>query len=189
MVVPNSDNKLSDSKFQVNKQSYCSSKASNHAKKDASKTDLSKKQFLTNGSEALNRSSSAHVERLKNYVVASNSKAWTGNDITPELLEWEQRKSQLVYNFQDQTLNPARLRATSYKFNKQTTLPQADSAESEMKHEVRKQELLKVFSDTLKPHGSKKIPSLASRSNLSQLEVEGLKSLRKRISAKELVVC
>ena len=105
------------------------------------------------------------------------------------MLEWEQKKSQLVFNFQDQTLNPARLRSTSYKFNKQTTHPQADSVENEMKHEVRKQELLKVFNDTLKPHGLKKKPSLASRSNLSPIEVKGFKSLRKRISAKVLVVC
>ena len=43
--------------------------------------------------------------------------------------QWNEQKSTLVYNFQDGTLNPTRLRASDYKYNRQTTLPKAEEAE------------------------------------------------------------
>ena len=48
------------------------------------------------------------------------------------------QKSTLVYNFQDRTLNPARLRASHYKYNRQTTLHKAEEGEVEMRHEISK---------------------------------------------------
>ena len=51
--------------------------------------------------------------------------------------QWEEQKSTLVYNFQDRTLYLARLRASDYKYNWQTTLPKAEEAEVEMGHEIR----------------------------------------------------
>ena len=60
-------------------------------------------------------------------------------------IDWEQKRNQLVYDFEDKTLNPSKLKATDYRFNRSTTLPKPQQAELEMCHELRKTEALRVF--------------------------------------------
>ena len=111
-------------------------------------------------------------------------------------IEWEERKSQLVYDFESKNLNPNRLRATNYRYNKTTTLPKPQTADLELKHELRKSECLKVFDkltsdppNIKKGSKSSKITPFACKSNLNDKELEGLKSLQKRVSMGEIVIC
>ena len=107
--------------------------------------------------------------------------------------EWETKRGQLVYDFMDNNLNPNRLRATDYRFNRSTNLPKPQEASLEIKHELRKTESLKVF-DKIVPDSSTNSSkssqsSFANRSNLTPNELKGLKSLQKRISSGELIIC
>ena len=105
-------------------------------------------------------------------------------------LEWTERKSQLVYDFSEGSLDPRRLRATNYKFNRSTNLPKPCSASVEAKHELRKSEALHVFDKTvsINPKSNSKVP-YASKSNLNPNELKGLKSLQKKVADGNLVVC
>ena len=99
-------------------------------------------------------------------------------------------KSQVVYDFSDGSLDPRKLRATSYKFNKTTNLPKPSSASVEAKHELRKSESLHVFvkAVSINPNSTSKVP-YASKSNLTPSELKGLKSLQKRVAEGSIVVC
>ena len=91
-------------------------------------------------------------------------------------------------------LNPNRLRATDYKFNRTVSLPKPQQADIELKHEIRKSESIKAFEKIVsKPTGTKntkriKTP-LACQSNLTPDELKGLKSLQNRVARGELVIC
>ena len=86
-------------------------------------------------------------------------------------------------------MNPARLRASNYKFNRQTTHPKAEEAEVEMRHEIRIQESFKVFNDVISKKPNRKYLPAAAQSNLSALKLEGLASLKCTIAAKDIIVC
>ena len=106
---------------------------------------------------------------------------------------FEEKRSQLVYDFKGKNLNPNRMKATDYRFNRSTFLPRPQTAENELKHEIRKSESLKVFQKVVAKNPSKKpnaskIP-YACRSNLTQNEQNGLKSLQKRVASGEIVIC
>ena len=62
---------------------------------------------------------------------------------------FEEKRAQLVYDFQSKNLNPNRLKATDYRFNKSTHLPKPQDADSELKHEIRKSESLKTFNKVM----------------------------------------
>ena len=90
--------------------------------------------------------------------------------------DFEQKRSQLVYDFTNGVLDTTKLRATDYKFNRTTTLPKAESAEMEARHELRKTEALRVFNTTVnhRPNKSKsKSKSFAENSNLTPSELKG----------------
>ena len=89
-----------------------------------------------------------------------------------------------MYNFQDRTLNPARLRAYD-EYNRQTILSNAERAEVEMRHEIRKQESLKVFNDVISKKPNRKYLPAAAQSNLSALKLEGLASLNVELLLKK----
>ena len=104
--------------------------------------------------------------------------------------EWAERKSQLVYDFSEGVLDPTKLRATNYKFNRSSNLPKPSSATVEAKHELRKSESLQIFDKTvsINPKSKSKVP-FACKSNLNSNELKGLKSLQKKVAAGDLVVC
>ena len=110
------------------------------------------------------------------------------SDISDTRLKWEQRKTQLVYNFEDSSVDMTKLKASDYKYIRSTTLPGPQDSISELGHELRKQECMKVFQDLTKKT-DKTSHSSASKSNLSPGEIQGLKSLKSRIKKGELVVC
>ena len=128
-------------------------------------------QFL-NDSTSINRKLHHKLDKLDN---------------SEKLLQWEMKKSQLVYNFQDCSVDPTKLKASNYKYMRSTFLPGAQDPKIELGHELRKQESLKVFQD-LTQKSDNKFPA-ACKSNLSASEQKGLKSLKERISKGELVVC
>ena len=79
------------------------------------------------------------------------------------------------------------MRATAYKHNKQVFLPEPQSADDETNHEFRKAEMRRIFSRAVDSRvGSKDSNSIES--NLSKDELEGLKSLKKRIAEGSLVI-
>ena len=123
-------------------------------------------------------------------VLTNERKELPQQTIPDSFVEWEQRKSQVVYDFQNGIVDTTRLKATDYAFNKSTVLPRPQSADLESKHELRKSESLNVFDEVLstKPNSRFKTP-LANRSNLSQAELRGLKSLQTKVSNGSIVIC
>ena len=81
-------------------------------------------------------------------------------------------------------MDPSKLRATDYKYNRYLTLPRSSDAQTEALHEIRKKELLGVFDSVSDPEMTKKEPE----SNLSLAERRGLKSLQKRVAAGEIII-
>jgi len=104
-----------------------------------------------------------------------------------------EKRASLVDDFKGKNLNPNRLGATDYRFNRSTNLPKPQGAENELKHEVRKSESLKVcqkvISTSKSMNGNSQKISFACRSNLTPQELDGLKSLQKQVSNKELTIC
>jgi len=106
------------------------------------------------------------------------------------MTRWEEKRSQLVYDFADGSVDPRRLKATDYKFNKSTNLPKPSPADIEAKHELRKNESLSIFDKIVSTNPSTKSKTPYScKSNLSPSELRGLKSLQKRVADGNLVVC
>ena len=135
-----------------NLSNSCKSKTS----KGCRRSFPSKKQELTNEMQAHDfhsRKSQEVNKRGENQFLSSTGQNFKGKmSCTDQIeldLQWQEKKSSLVYNFEDQTLNPARLRASDYRFNRQTSLPKAEEASVEMQHEIRKRESLKVFKDVV----------------------------------------
>ena len=105
-------------------------------------------------------------------------------------IEWEEKRSQLVYDFTEGSLDPKRLKATDYRFNKSITLPRPSSPAVEAKHELRKSESLLVFDKLVSTkHNSKSKTPFACKSNLSPSELRCLKSLQKRVADGSIVIC
>ena len=136
---------------------------------DQSESSMPKYQFLTARDRKFDGELASIVDSEKNW-------------------NWESKKSQLVYNFEDSSVDVTKLKACNYKYVRSTVLPGAQDSKSELGHELRKQESLKVFQDLTDRSGKKYFPT-ACKSNLSPKEQEGLKSLKDRISKGELVVC
>ena len=133
----------------------------------------------------------------KSSSIDQSSRGTTAGDCKPNSLHngvsWEEKRSQLVYDFETKNLNPNRLKATDYRFNKTTNLPKPQSTDLELKHELRKAESIKLFDKVTSskhpnPKNSFKTP-FACKSNLTPNELAGLKSLQNRIASNELVVC
>ena len=134
-------------------------------------------------------------QTLKDFSTANDVTGSNGGKISMEQtsLDWESKRGQLVYDFMDCNLNPNRLRATDYRFNRSSNLPKPQEAGLEIKHELRKSESIKVF-DKLFPNpagDSSKANHLnfANKSNLSPNELKGLKSLQKRVASGEIIIC
>ena len=92
----------------------------------------------------------------------------------------------MIYDNRTKVLNMGNMQATAYKYNKSIGLPPNESAEIETAHETRRIELLRVFDRIA---NDPKFKEDGSESNLSPDELKGLKSLKRRIKAGELVVC
>ena len=51
----------------------------------------------------------------------------------------------MVYNKETKSIDMGNLRASDYKFNKTIHLPRGDDAEKETKHNLRREEMLRIF--------------------------------------------
>ena len=112
------------------------------------------------------------------------------DDKSTPSMEWEERRSQLVYDFTEGSLEPRRLKATDYRFNRSVTLPKPSPATIEAKHELRKSESLLVFDKLVSTkQNSNSVTPFACKSNLSPSELRGLKSLQKRVASGNIVIC
>ena len=93
--------------------------------------------------------------------------------------EWQERKCQLVYDFEDKDLDFGRIRATEMKNNKRITLPKASSIQVEALMEVRRKRAAQLYDLCIKKLGE---DSERGKDNLSMGEKRGLKSLKKRVA-------
>ena len=101
----------------------------------------------------------------------------------------------MIYSKTDKSLDLGKFKATDYKFNNFIHMPNPGKTEKEAAHEIRKREMLKIFKKVVSG-GSKMKKNAAGgkgaehrvESNLSKSELEGLKSLRKRVNNKEIVI-
>ena len=112
------------------------------------------------------------------------------NTSMSEAANIEAAKAAMVYLKSDKTLDLGKMKATDYKFNKHVFLPRNETVERESLHEVRRVTMLDAFRDFIKE--DKKIAQSDDcskiESNLSKLELAGLKSLKKRVLNEELVI-
>ena len=100
--------------------------------------------------------------------------------------EWQERKSQLVYDFEFRDMDFGRMKATEMKNNKRVTLPKASSIQMEALMEVRRKRASQLFDMCMKKLGE---DSMKGKDNLTMGEKRGLKSLKKRVKDGEIVVC
>ena len=100
--------------------------------------------------------------------------------------EWQERKNQLVYDFENKDLDFGRLKATEMKHNKRVTLPKASSIQVEALMEVRRRRASQLYDNCLRKLGDE---CEQGKDNLTMGERRGLKSLRKRVADGEIVVC
>ena len=100
--------------------------------------------------------------------------------------EWQDRKSQLVYDFEQKDLDFGRLKATEMKNNKRITLPKASSIQVEALMEVRRKRASQLYDMCVRKLGEE---CESGKDNLTMGERRGLKSLKKRVANDEIVVC
>ena len=110
---------------------------------------------------------------------------------------WEANAGSMVFNLKTKQLDLGNLRATNYKHNKLTYMPKAGNIKREIGHERRKDEMKSIYDKVAKGLSNDKFPDRVkqkvstggSNSHFSKNELKGLKSLKKRIKAGELVIC
>ena len=100
--------------------------------------------------------------------------------------EWQERKSQLVYDFEHKEMDFGRMRATEMKGNKRVVLPKASNIQVEALMEVRRKRAAQLYDMCVKKLGE---GAEKGKDNLSLGEKRGLKSLKKRVADGEIIVC
>ena len=141
----------------------------------------------------------AHCDKSIASCHSPSESKVSGNDKFKFMQRWDEASGSMIFNELSGTLDLGNLKATNYKYNKEIFPPKNDSVNCEAGHEARKVELKRVFQRITKPIKPKetnnssskhqKIPSIQSESNLSEKELEGLKSLKRKIKEGILVVC
>ena len=99
----------------------------------------------------------------------------------------EEAKTAMVYLKSEKVLNLGKLKATDYKYNKHIFLPKGETAEKEALHEVRRMSMLEAFKETMGKHSERK-DKQKIETNLTKLELAGMKSLQRRVKNEELIV-
>ena len=150
---------------------------------------MSCKQKFTAGDEFCEGQPTSNVDVQSSFVVQSQSQDDSAQAKPDRATRWEEKRAQLVYDFTEGSLDPGRLKATDYKFNKSTNLPKPSSADVEAKHDLRKKESLAIFDKVVSNPSSKSKTPYACKSNLTPSELRGLKSLQKRVADGSIVVC
>ena len=104
-----------------------------------------------------------------------------------EYSEWLEAKSTCIYDFENKNINFGRSRATNWKGNKRIKLPKAGSTQLESYLDVRRRDAEKIYDECMEllKDGKEKV----SHNNLTASEARGLKSLKKRVSDQELIIC
>ena len=100
--------------------------------------------------------------------------------------EWQGVKSELVYDFESKSMDFGNQKATNMKRNKRIKLPKASSIQMEAFLEVRRKEGARLYDMCLKELGE---GAEKGMDNLSGAEKKGLRSLKKRVAAGELIIC
>ena len=111
---------------------------------------------------------------------------------------WEENSGSMVFNYKTKSLDFGNLTAPKYKYNKTIGMPNPESCEKETFHEIRRNEMRRIFSKATssqpvnkrqspsKPNGNGNIDS--NESNLTREELIRLESLKRRIKAGELCI-
>ena len=100
--------------------------------------------------------------------------------------EWQERKSTLVYDFEIKEMDFGKMRATEMKGNKRVVLPKASDIKVEALMEVRRKRAAQLYDLCVKKLGE---GAEKGKDNLTLGEKRGLKSLKKRVSEGEIVIC
>ena len=92
--------------------------------------------------------------------------------------KWMERKTSLIYDYEEDSINFSRSKPTEWNDNKRIHLPKSGSASLEAYCEVRRGEASRLYDECLAllGDGDKK-----GFENISNMEKQGIKSLQKRI--------
>ena len=99
---------------------------------------------------------------------------------------WQERKSELAYDFESKDLDFGRLKATGMNGNKRVKLPKASSIQLEAYLEVRRKRASQLYDMCVKELGE---DCEKGMDNLTASEKRGLKSLKRRVASGEIIVC
>ena len=107
-------------------------------------------------------------------------------------------QARMVYNKESKCLDMGNLRASDYKFNRNIHLPKSDDVQKESKHNIRREEMLRVFNQVLVEEKEKEYKKTGKKGenkkevgegeNLTKEEWLGLKSLRKKVKENLIVI-
>ena len=103
-----------------------------------------------------------------------------------EEAEWQEVKSSMIYDFENKEMDFGRSRATNWKGNKRIVLPKSGSTHLEAYLEIRRKTASKIWDQCMEMLGE---GVEAGMDNLTEAEKRGLKSLKKRVANKELIIC
>ena len=181
-------------------KSICKQKYNGDDSEDDSVEESSSKvqKVEESSSKCLVQSPSKSVCKQKCENYSSKIRSVSTNQISDpasqtksdSIVDWELKRSQVVYDFKDGTLDPTKLRATDYPYNKSTFLPKPQAPNIEAMHELRKSESLRVFNETTATKSNSKLRTpIACKSNLSDSELKGLKSLQSKVANGSIIIC
>ena len=106
---------------------------------------------------------------------------------------WESYSGKMVYDMKSKSLDFGNLSAPKYKYNKRICMPDPESPELEVCHELRRTEMNRIFNrfinDGQKTKKYLKGTQSHENSNLTREELIGLKSLKQRIKSGEIIIC
>ena len=94
--------------------------------------------------------------------------------------EWQEVKSELVYDFESKEINFGNQKATNMKNNKRITLPKCGSVQLESFLEVRRKGAAKLYDLCMKELGDNAEKGM---DNLSAAEKRGIRSLKKHVAS------
>ena len=103
-----------------------------------------------------------------------------------ENAKWLEMKGEIIYDFEDNNIDFGRSKPTRWKGNKRITLPKSGSASLEAYLEIRRQEMSRTFDECMEILGE---GDKTGYNNLDMEERQGLKSLKDRVKAGDIIIC
>ena len=111
------------------------------------RNELNESEFVVDLYKMVIKEKYDKVDSLEDGSVTGEGDKKNDLVVDEKVVKEIEAKARLVYNKEDLSLNLGRMRASDYKYNKMIYLPKIEDSRRESLHEVRKEQMLKVFNE------------------------------------------